>query len=57
MMKLARGLLCSIFVTKLIDAKRFIVKTKGENAGRFVASTLNDDQTLGKFQYSWYFRM
>ena len=56
-MKLAKGLLCSIFVAKLTDAKRFIVKTKGENAGRFVASTLNDDQTLGKFQYSWYFRM
>ena len=50
MMKLAKGLLCSIFVAKLIDAKRFIVKTKGEKAGRFMASTLDDDQTLGKFK-------
>ena len=50
-MKLAKGLLCSIFVAKLIDAKRFIVKTKGEKAGRFMASTLDDDdQTLGKFK-------
>ena len=49
-MKLAKGLLCSIFVAKLIDAKRFIVKTKGEKAGRFMASTLDDELTLGKFK-------
>ena len=47
-MKLAKCLLCSIFVAKLIDAKRFIVKTKGEKAGRFMASTL--ELTLGKFK-------
>ena len=48
-MKLAKGLLCSIFVAKLIDAKRFIVKTKGEKAARFMASALDDELTLGKF--------
>ena len=50
MMKLPKCLLCLIFVTKLNDARRFIVKTKGEKAGRFMASTLDDDLTLGKFK-------